>query len=215
MNDKKKLLLGIILFGSLWGGLEAFGIRLMDSLSFSPKSPILAATGILILGMARVIFPRMGSTFLIGLFAAGFKFLTLPQIFMCQVEAVILQGLVLEIAFSYAQAKNLSRWYSLGVAGIISMYVNYLLFVILQTYIVLNPFWVAKGFSGVLNFTLVEGSLAAIMCFFFINLGYAWGNPLLQLLASGRHLKQKPTGLQLWWFHWVSGFQGLCFIVKN
>lgn len=195
MNDKKKLLLGIILFGSLWGGLEAFGISLMDSLSFSPKSPILAATGILILGMARVIFPRMGSTFLIGLVAAGFKFLTLPQILMCQVEAVILQGLVLEVAFSYAQAKNLSRWYSLGVAGIISMYVNYLLFVILQTYIVLNPFWVAKGFSGVLNFTLVEGSLAAIMCFFFINLGYALGKSLTPVFSQWRALKAKTYGI--------------------
>jgi len=211
MNDKKKLLLGIILFGSLWGGLEAFGIRLMDSLSFSPKSPILAATGILILGMARVIFPRMGSTFLIGLVAAGFKFLTLPQILMCQVEAVILQGLVLEIAFSYAQKRNFSKWFSLGFVGIFTMYLNYIVFALLQTYIVLNPYWAEPGFPKVLSYTFMEGTYAALLCFFFINLGYALGKSLTPtpVFSQWQALKAKTYGiatLVVSLGFWVSGF---------
>jgi hypothetical protein len=209
MNDKKKLLLGIILFGSLWGGLEAFGIRLMDSLSFSPKSPILAATGILILVMARVVFPRMGTTFLIGLFAAGFKFLTLPQIFMCQVEAVMVQGLVLEIAFTYAQKLNLSRWFSLGFIGTSSMYLNYFVFAILQTYIVLNSYWVEQGFSRVLSYTFIEGTYAALLCFLFINLGFALGKSIAPAFGQWQALKAKTYGLATLVVSlgcWISGF---------
>jgi len=187
--------MGIILFGSIWGGLEALGIRMMDALSFSPKSPFLAATGILVLGMARMIFPHRGTTFLMGLVAAGFKFLTLPQILMCQVEAVIIQSLVLEIAFSYAQSKNLSRGFSLGSIGILSMYVNYFVFVILQTYVVSNPYWVEKGISGVFNFTFVEGSLAAILSFFFINLGFALGRSLAPVFDQWQALKARTFGI--------------------
>ena len=55
MKDKNKLLLGIILFGSIWGGLEALGISTMRSLAFPLKSPFLAATGILVLGAARIL----------------------------------------------------------------------------------------------------------------------------------------------------------------
>jgi hypothetical protein len=209
MNDKKKLLLGIILFGSLWGGLEAFGIRLMDSLSFSPKSPILAATGILILGMARVIFPRRGTTFLIGLFAAGFKFLTLPQIFMCQVEAVIVQGLVLEVAFSYAQSLKVSRWFSLGFVSILSMYLNYFVFAILQTYIVLNPYWAEQGFSKVLSYIFIEGTYASVLCFFFVNLGFALGKYLTPAFNQWQAIKAKTYGMATLLVSlgcWISGF---------
>ena len=209
MNDKKKLLLGIILFGSLWGGLEAFGISLMDSLNFSPKSPILAATGILILGTARVIFPRRGTTFLIGLFAAGFKFLTLPQIFMCQVEAVIVQGLVLEVAFSYAQSLKVSRWFSLGFVGFLSMYLNYFVFAILQTYIVLNSYWVGQGFSRVLSYTFIEGTYAAVLCFLFVNLGFVLGKSLAPAFDQWQAIKAKTYGIATLVVSlgcWVSGF---------
>lgn len=195
MKDKKKLLLGIILFGSIWGGLEALGISTMRSLNFPLKSPFLAATGILVLGAARILFPRRGTTFLMGLVAAGFKFLTLPQILFCQVTAVIVQGMVMEVAFSYAQKRNLSTWFSLGTVGFLSMYVNYTLFSLIETYIVLNPFWVEKGFSGVINYTFLEGSLAAMMCFFLISLGFALGRYLVPVFEQWQTLKVKTYGI--------------------
>lgn len=191
MVDKKKLILGIILFGSIWGGLEALGISIMRSFDFSLKSPFLAATGILILGAARMIIPRKGSTFLMGLVAAGFKFLALPQIFFCQVVAVAVQGAVLDFAFSYAEKKKPLNWFSLGMVGVFAMYVNYALFSLLETYVVLNPFWVNKGFSGVLNYTFLEGSLACALCFVFINLGFGLGKSLSPIFGQWQALKAK------------------------
>ncbi len=195
MMDKKKLILGIILFGSIWGGLEALGISIMRAFDFSFKSPFLAAAGILILGAARIMIPRKGSTFLMGLVAAGFKFLTLPQILFCQVAAVALQGAVMDLAFSYAEKRGLSKWFSLGMVGALAMYLNYALFSLLETYVVLNPFWVDKGFSGVLNYTLLEGSAAAALCFFCINLGFGLGRSLAPSFDQWQALKTKAYNI--------------------
>lgn len=211
MVDKKKLILGIILFGSIWGGLEALGISIMRSFDFSLKSPFLTATGILVLGAARMIMPRRGSTFLIGLVAAGFKFLTLPQIFFCQVVAVAVQGAVLEFAFSYIEKRNLSKWFSLGLVGAFAMYVNYALFSFIETYLVLNPFWVDKGFSGVLNYTFLEGSLAAVLCFFFINLGFNLGKSLAPIFYQWQTLKAKAYNVSA--MVAVFGCWGLGFVL--
>jgi len=195
MTDKKKLILGIILFGSIWGGLEALGISIMRTFDFSFKSPFLAATGILILGAARMMIPRRGTTFLMGLVAAGFKFLTLPQILFCQVAAVAVQAAVMDLAFSYAEKRGLSKWFSLGTVGVFAMYLNYSLFSLLQTYVVLNPFWVDKGFSGVLNYTLLEGSVAAALCFFCINLGFGLGRSLAPSFDQLQALKAKAYNI--------------------
>jgi hypothetical protein len=195
MMDKKKLILGIILFGSIWGGLEALGISVMRTFDFSFKSPFLAATGILILGAARMMIPRRGSTFLMGLVAAGFKFLTLPQILFCQVAAVAVQGAVLDLAFSYAENKKLSNWFSLGIVGALAMYVNYAVFSLLETYVVLNPFWVDKGFSGGLNYTFLEGSAAALLCFVCINLGFALGRSLAPSFGHWQILKGRAYSI--------------------
>ncbi|KPL02611.1 MAG: hypothetical protein AMJ90_05325 [candidate division Zixibacteria bacterium SM23_73_2] len=191
MADKKKLILGIILFGSIWGGLEALGIGVMSSFDFTMKSPFLAATGILVLAAARMIFPRRGSTLLMGLVAAGFKFLTLPQILFCQVAVVAIQGAVLELAFSYAEKRNFSSWFSLGALGFFAMYINYAVFSLIETYLVLNPFWVEKGFSGVINYTFLEGSLAAVLCFFFVNFGFSLGKSLAPAFSQWQTVKAK------------------------
>jgi len=159
--------------------------------------------------MARVIFPRRGTTFLIGLFAAGFKFLTLPQIFMCQVEAVIVQGLVLEVAFSYAQLLKVSRWFSLGFVGILSMYLNYFVFATLQAYIVLNPYWTEPGFPKVLSYTFMEGTYASVLCFFFVNLGFALGKYLTPAFNQWQAIKAKTYGVATLVVSlgcWISGF---------
>jgi len=195
MADKKKLILGIILFGSIWGGLEALGISIMRTFDFSFKSPFLAVTGILILGAARMIIPRKGSTFLMGLVAAAFKFLTLPQILFCQVMAVALQGAVMDLAFSYAENRKLSGWLSLGAVGALAMYLNYSLFSLVETYLVLNPFWVDRGFSGVLNYTFLEGTAAAILCFVFINFGFGLGRSLAPSFNHWQALKARAYNI--------------------
>jgi len=178
MSDRMRLILGIVFFGSVWGGMEALAIRVMESLNSPFKSPFLIAMGIFVLGTARIIFPRQGSTFFMGLVAAGFKFLSLPNILFCQIAAVAIQGLVLEGVFSYVQKRKLSNWLPLSWLVVLAVYLNNVFFVLSQIYVVPNPFWMGKGSSGILTFIFLEGSAAAVLGIIFLNLGFALGKAI-------------------------------------
>jgi len=143
MTDKKKLILGVVLFGSVWGGLEAMVTSSMAGVgTFIPRSVVLAFVSLLVLCYARFLMPRMGSTLAIGLIAAGFKFLGLPTLFMCQLAGVVGQAIVLEIFFTLAQKR---AWFEkaipLAAVVVVASYVNSLSFSFSQAYLFQNHWW--------------------------------------------------------------------------
>ena len=172
--DKKKLILGIILFGSIWGGLEALGIRAMRGIEFFPTSPVLALVAILILSASRMILKRPGTTLACGAVAAGFKALCLPSIMFCQVTAVLLTAAVIDVAFTWAESRKLSSWLSWGVVGLAASYANYLVFGLVNTYLLKNIYWLERVHT-IPNYVLISGTYAAIFSFFGILLGRALG----------------------------------------
>ena len=81
MTDKKKIILTIILFGSIWGGLEAIVTTSMEGVgTLIPRSVVLAFVALLVLTYGRYVLPLRGSTLLVGLIACGFKFRKQPTI---------------------------------------------------------------------------------------------------------------------------------------
>lgn len=164
MKDKKKLILGVILFGSVWGGLEAIVTSSMAGVdTFIPRSVVLALVSLLVLSYARFVLPRTGSTLVIGLIAVGFKFLGLPTLLMCQLAAVIGQAIVLEIAFTLAQNRGWSKKaLPMAAVVIIASYVNSLSFCFSQAYLFQNQCWLDRGISGLLQWSFVTGSAAAL-----------------------------------------------------
>ena len=188
MMDKKKLILGVILFGSIWGGLEALGISAMRGIESFPASPILALVAILILSASRMILKRPGTTLACGAVAAGFKALCLPQLMFCQVTAVLLTAAVLDIAFTWAESRKLSSWLSWGVVGMAASYANYLVFGLTNTYLLRNVFWLERVHT-IPNYVLVSGSYAAVLSFFGIVLGRELGRRTEPLLGRLEQVK--------------------------
>jgi hypothetical protein len=179
MSAKKRLIWGIILFGSIWGGLEALGIEVMRTANFHPSSPILALIAILLLASARIVFPGAGTTILIALVAAGFKFLSLPRVYFCQICAVLLTGLVFDLTFSLAERKGwIERPVILGVIGLVASYINYLAFAFSEAYLFVNPYWTERGVAGLLRWVYTDGSYAAALTFFGIMIGVSVGRKL-------------------------------------
>jgi hypothetical protein len=164
MKDKKKIILSVILFGSIWGGLEAIITSSMaGGGTFIPRSVMLALVSLLVLSYARFVLPRTGSTLAIGLIAAGFKFLGLPTLFMCQLAAVLGQAIVLEIAFTLAQNRGwFKRALPLAAVVIVASYVNSLSFSFSQAYLFQNHWWLDRGISGLLQWSFGTGSAAAL-----------------------------------------------------
>lgn len=164
MKEKKKLIWGVILFGSVWGGLEAIVTSSMaGSGTFIPRSALLALVSLLVLSYARFVLPRTGSTLAIGLVAAGFKFLGLPTLLMCQLAGVVGQAIILELAFTLAQNRG---WFRkplpLAAVVIAASYVNSLSFSFSQAYLFQNHWWFDRGLSGLLHWSFVTGSAAAL-----------------------------------------------------
>ncbi len=174
MMDKKKLLLGIILFGSIWGGMEALGIRAMSGVETFPKSPVLALVAILILSASRMILRKPGTTLACGVVAAGFKALCLPTIMFCQVAAVFVTAGMMDLAFTWAENRKLSGWLSWGAVGLVATYLNYVAFALVNTYLLRNVFWLERVHT-IPHYVLVSGTYAAVFSFFGIILGRALG----------------------------------------
>jgi hypothetical protein len=188
MMDKKKLILGIILFGSIWGGLEALGIRTMRGVGFFPTSPVLALVAILILSASRMILKRPGTTLACGAVAAGFKALCLPSILFCQVAAVFVTAAVMDIAFTWAENRKLARWVSWGLVGLVASYVNYLAFGLINTYLLNNIFWLERVHT-IPNYVLISGTYAAIFSFLGILLGRELGRRTEPLFSRLEQVK--------------------------
>jgi hypothetical protein len=193
MMDKKKLILGIILFGSIWGGLEALGIRAMRGVEFFPTSPVLALVAILILSASRMILKRPGTTLACGVVAAGFKGLCLPSIFFCQVTAVLLTAAVIDLAFTWAESRKLSSWLSWGLVGLGASYLNYMVFGLVNTYLLKNIFWLERVHT-IPHYVLISGTYAAVLSFLGILLGRELGRRTEPLFGRLEQIKATAYG---------------------
>jgi hypothetical protein len=208
MVGQRRLILGIILFGSIWGGLEALGIRLTRGIEGFPSSVMLAVVAILILSCSRVLLKRPGITLACGLFAAGFKAVCLPSVHPCQVSAVLITGAVMELAFTLAERKKLSGWLSWGLVGLLTSYVNYAAFALVAAYLLRNAFWSQGGFHRIEDHVLVAGTYAAILSFAGILMGREVGRrtePALGRMEKVRSLGYSGGAIAASLGFWVLG----------
>jgi hypothetical protein len=145
------------------------------------RSVVLAFIAVLVLTYARTALPIRGAILAMGVVAAGFKFLGLPNLQTCQLAGVVGQALVIEIAFSWAEARKwTSSLATMGALMIVVAYVNAALFCTSQAYIFNNHWWADRGFGGLLEWVAINGSQAALASV----LGYG----LALLLARSRVL---------------------------
>ncbi len=172
MLKNKKLLITILLFGFVWGCLE---VVLKDSLmllNVKRTSYILTAIGILVLAIARKIYNKPGSTFLIGIVAAMFKVLSL-DFYACQMLAIIIEAGAFDLTYSYLDKRLSERNPVRGFIGSISAYLGFAAFAFSITYIVRYSYWVAGGMSKIMDYIFVSGSYAALASFPAVLIG-AW-----------------------------------------
>ena len=179
MNDKKKIILGILVVGLIWGGIEALIVANMEAVGeVVSRSVVFSFVALLILSIARYLMPMRGSTILIGLVAAGVKILGLQALFGCQLGALLGQAIVLEVTFTLAQRYSLmERPLFMGVVILASCYTNSLLFSFSQAYVFQNSWWLERGAAGLLEWSFGVGSVAAIAGL----IGFAVAVPLARL----------------------------------
>lgn len=183
MLNRREYLYGILLLGSLWGGLEALISAHMDGISgFIPRSVVLAFVAVLLLTAGRRLMPGVGTTLAAGIVAASMKLLTMPSMLTCQFAAVIGQAVILEAAFSLFERAELEDRYLTATAVILAAsYLNSLVFAFSQAYVFANHWWLDRGVGGLLEWSFVTGSAAALASAVGFLLGRSLGARLATL----------------------------------
>lgn len=164
MKYSRQIILSIVLFGSIWGGLETVVTVSMEGVGETiSRSVVLAFVAVLVLTYARMALPQRGTILAMGFVAAGFKFLGLPDLYNCQLAGVVGQALVLEITFSLAEAgRRTSSFITMAIIIFVAAYVNAALFCISQAYLFRNHWWADRGFGGLIQWVAMDGSQAAL-----------------------------------------------------
>jgi len=154
---KKEYILGILFFGGLWGISEAALGGFLYSAGINYASVPLTIIGFIIMTMARVYFPRMGTATLIAAFAMLYKFLNVP-FYGCHLLGILMTGICYDLFFNILKIKKPS------ISAAAATYLSYALFGLMITYVFQYEHWVQKGFSGVLRHIAISGSIAAVGC---------------------------------------------------
>ena len=170
MRDRKAWLF-ILMFGSLWGFSEVFAGEFLYAHGVPRASVWLTAFALLILGFARGLVNRPGSSTLIGVLAALFKLINAAP-FWCHLLGIVFLGLVFDLGASAWMKKGQGRKLPAALTGVVSAYGSYILFAVAITYVAQYGPWVRGGLSRIMEHVFIGGSLAAIAGAFLAPLGY-------------------------------------------
>jgi hypothetical protein len=154
---KKEYILGILFFGGLWGISEAVMGDALYSANVPYASVTLTLIGFVVMTIAHVYFPQIGTATLIAACAMLYKFLNTP-FFACHLLGILLMGVCYDLFFSIIRIK------SRPLSAVTAVYLNYVLFALMITYVFRYEHWVQKGLIGVSQHILISGSMAALVC---------------------------------------------------
>lgn len=173
----------VLLMGSLWGALELFGGDLLRGLGVPHKSAILFGLGVIILYASKRLVDFAGSVVIMALVAGLFKTAS-ANFYPCQFSAIMINGIVFDGTYrlfkNYLNAGIIFRM----IAAPVITCVSYAAFALFATYILREPNWAARGFSGVIDYLGAGALAAALISIATINLGYYLGNILYRQAGS-------------------------------
>jgi len=181
----------LLVFGSLWGIMEVVGGEAFFKNNVPYASVWLSAWAFLMMGVARGVVNKPGTSTAVGGTAALFKLVSTSP-YYCHLLGIFFLGLVFDIAATlWLKNEKKFSWRTV-LAGIVSAYGGYALFAVVITYIIRYRPWVAGGTPKVLNHMFVGGSFAALAAIVLIPLGMRIG--LTSEAASSRRPRWATAG---------------------
>lgn len=180
------LLVGILVFGSLWGFLEATLGGFLHVIIFPNKGAIMSGIGLAIMASALAIYKKPSMLPGIGIVAASFKLLDV-WIFSLAINSVHIINPAMAIIFESLAfgavavflinriAKNVLT----GVAaGAITGIITATAYVYFAVYITNSPLFARIGVSSVAEFIADQGVVQAAFWAILLPLGYLAGKKL-------------------------------------
>lgn len=164
----------VVVLGSAWGLAELFGRDLFSAAGIGGTTTWLAVWAVLLLSFGRGFWNRAGSSTLMGLIAAAFKFFG-PFLFYCQLLGIIAIGLFFDLFASTLLAKGRSSWWRQALVGALTVYSARAFFVGYSVFVAGWDRWVDGGAEMALEHVFGSGSIAAAAALLLVPLGFRLG----------------------------------------
>ena len=167
-----KKMMWVLILGSVWGVSELFGKDLLADFGVGGASIWLAAWALLLLSIGRGFWNKIGSSALIGLVAAAFKFVG-PSPNYCHLLGIVSLGLIFDL-FASSLARR-SQWWRHALVGLLTTYGARAFFVLYSIHIAHFERWVEGGTQMALDHVVRSGSVAALAALLLVPLGFRIG----------------------------------------
>jgi len=180
------LIIGILIFGSIWGFFEATLGGFLNMIIFPNKGAIMSGIGVAVMGTALAIYKKPGMLPGIGIVAASFKLLNVWLLFV-PISAVYIvnpaMAIVFEsLAFSLVAAflmKRIAKNASVGIgAGILAGLMSATAYVYFAVHIMHAPLFERMGVSSIGGFIANQGIVQAAFFGVLLPVGYLIGEKL-------------------------------------
>ena len=176
---KTERVLAVLFFSALWGVSEAVLGDALYSHGVPHASVPLTAIALVILTLASAYLPRAGMATLIACCAMLYKFLNTP-FFGCHLLGIVLTGICYDVLFCVLKVKNKP------LSAVLTVYTSFILFAVAITYIFRYEYWVQGGFAKVLQYVLIDGSVAAVICAALVPLSIRLGERAAEIPSPFR-----------------------------
>ncbi len=181
-----RFIIGILVFGSIWGFMEATLGGFLNLIIFPNKGAIMGGIGMAIMGAALAIYRKPAMLPGIGIVAASFKLLNVWFLFV-PISAVYVvnpaMAIILEsLAFSLVMVFLMNRMEKNVYVGVWSAFLAGLISVSIygyfNVYIMHTPLFERMGVSSVPEFIASHGVIQAVFFGVLAPLGYLAGKKL-------------------------------------
>ena len=185
------VLLGILVFGSIWGFMEATLGGFLNMIIFPNKGAIMSGIGVAVMGAALAIYRKPAMALGIGIVAASFKLLNVWLLFV-PISAVYIvnpaMAIILEsLAFAMVAALVMNKVAKNSLVGIAAGFVVGLLsstaYVYFAVYAMKAPLFERMGVSSAWGFITNQGVVQAAFLGISLPLGYLLGKKLATSIA--------------------------------
>jgi len=176
-----KNILWVLVLGSVWGVAEIFGKDLIADFGVGGASIWLAAWAILLLSIGRGLWNKVGSSAIIGLVAAAFKFAG-PSPNYCHLLGMASLGLFFDL-FASSVARR-PQWWRHALVGLLTAYAARTFFVLYSIYIGNSERWVEGGSQMALDHVVRGGSVVAFAALLLAPLGFRIGKKTARILSG-------------------------------
>jgi hypothetical protein len=187
-----QLIIAVLVFGSIWGFLEATLGGFLNLIIFPNKGAIMGGIGMAIMGMALAIYRKPAMLPGIGIVAASFKWLNAWLLFVPPSAVQIINpamAIILEsVAFSLVAVflmDRISRNLLVGTgAGVLVGLISAIAYVYFAVYVTHSPIFERLGIKSIGEYITGSGVVQAVFFGVFLPLGYLAGEKLAIAISS-------------------------------